>query len=130
MNKEKLKMLKEYINVGILPILIENVSDLMFEDAIILEANCDIAELNGHYEGINFVAPSWYNELEKRQEKILIINNINQIDKEEQTKFIEILKYRKVSTFDLDKNCIIIVTANNLKENPINQEVYSLMVHI
>lgn len=130
MNKEKLKMLKEYINIGILPILIENVSDLMFEDAIILEANCDITELNGHYEGINFVAPSWYNELEKRQEKILIINNINQIDKEEQTKFIEILKYRKVSTFDLDKNCIIIVTANNLKENPINQEVYSLMVHI
>ena len=61
---------------------------------------------------------------------MLVINNINEIDVNEQTKFIEILKYKKISTFDLPKDCIIIVTAKNLKERPINEEVYSLLAHI
>ena len=38
---------------------------------------------------------------------------------EEQNKFIEILKYHKISTFDLPNNCLIIVTTSNL-ENKIS----------
>lgn len=102
----------------------------VFDNATILNANCDISDLNGHYENINFVAPSWYNKLKQNQTKMLVINNINEIDVNEQTKFIEILKYKKISTFDLPKDCIIIVTAKNLKERPINEEVYSLLAHI
>lgn len=130
MNKDRLKMLSEYIKSGISPILFENIPTSILENAIVLEANCNKSELNGHYEGINFVAPTWYNELKKSLTKILVINNINDINKEEQTKFIELLKYKKISTFDLPKNCIIVVTSNNLKEKPINEEVYSLMAHI
>ncbi len=130
MNKERLEMLNEYIKSGITPILIENMPVSVFDNATILDANCDISDLNGHYENINFVAPSWYNKLKQNQTKMLVINNINEIDVNEQTKFIEILKYKKISTFDLPKDCIIIVTAKNLKERPINEEVYSLLAHI
>lgn len=130
MNKERLEMLNEYIKSGITPILIENMPASVFDNATILNVNCDISDLNGHYENINFVAPSWYNKLKQNQTKMLVINNINEIDVNEQTKFIEILKYKKISTFDLPKDCIIIVTAKNLKERPINEEVYSLLAHI
>lgn len=130
MNKERLEMLNEYIKSGITPILIENMPASVFDNATILNANCDISDLNGHYENINFVAPSWYNKLKQNQTKMLVIKNINEIDVNEQTKFIEILKYKKISTFDLPKDCIIIVTAKNLKERPINEEVYSLLAHI
>ena len=130
MNKERLEMLNEYIKSGITPILIENMPASVFDNATILNANFDISDLNGHYENINFVAPSWYNKLKQNQTKMLVINNINEIDVNEQTKFIEILKYKKISTFDLPKDCIIIVTAKNLKERPINEEVYSLLAHI
>ena len=130
MNKERLEMLNEYIKSGITPILIENMPASVFDNATILNANCDISDLNGHYENINFVAPSWYNKLKQNQTKMLVINNINEIDVNEQTKFIEILKYKKISRFDLPKDCIIIVTAKNLKERPINEEVYSLLAHI
>lgn len=130
MNKERLEMLNEYIKSGITPILIENMPASVFDNATILDANCDISDLNGHYENINFVAPSWYNKLKQNQTKMLVINNINEIDVNEQTKFIEILKYKKISTFDLPKDCIIIVTAKNLKERPINEEIYSLLAHI
>lgn len=130
MNKERLEMLNEYIKSGITPILIENMPASVFDNATILNANCDISDLNGHYENINFVAPSWYNKLKQNQTKMFVINNINEIDVNEQTKFIEILKYKKISTFDLPKDCIIIVTAKNLKERPINEEVYSLLAHI
>lgn len=133
MNKERALILETYIKSNISPILLENIPAKCFEDAIILDSNCDISLLNGHYEDIDFVAPNWYNKLlenSKKGNSILIIDNINSIPKDEQTKFIEILKYKKISTFDLPKNCFIIVTANNLKENPINKEVYSLLVQI
>lgn len=130
MNKERLDMFNEYIKSGISPILLENIESSIFDSAVILSFNCDNSELNGHYENIDFCPPIWYSELLKKQTPILVIDNINKLKKEEQTKFIEILKYKKISTFNLPKNCIIIVTASNLKERPINEEVFSLLVHI
>ena len=131
MNSEKKLMLEKYIKSGISPILLENIPTSIFEEAVVLEANCDLSLLNGHYEGLDFVAPSWYNKLINQKENpILIISEINKISQKEQTKFIEILKYKKISTFDLPKKCLIIVTCSNLKEQPIDEEVYSLTAHI
>lgn len=130
---EQLKMLDSYIKSGISPILLENIPTKVFEGAVILESDCNNSLLNGHYEGVEFKAPEWYEKLiqiSKENHAVLLIDNINKISKEEQTKFIEIFKYKKVSTFDLPKNCTIIVTCSNLKERPINEEVYSLMAHI
>lgn len=130
MQKDKLKILSEYIKSGISPILVENISLLEFEDTVIIEGDCGKELLNGHYEEINFVAPNWYNELIKKNTPILVINEINKVSTEEQIKFGEILKYKKVSTFKLPENCITIVTYSNLKENPINESIYSLLAQI
>ena len=127
MSEEKRKLLQEYLKIGS-PVLLENINQKIFEKDVIIESDCDISLLNGHYEGTEFLPPKWYTKL--KENSILVINNINKIPSEEQTKFIEILKYKKISTFDLPKNCIIIVTATNLKENKINEEIYSLLAHI
>ena len=133
MNKDKLKMLEEYINLGMSPILLEKVDTTNIKNAVVLSADCDTSLLNGHYEGREFMPPQWYTDLmekNKQNRALLLIPNINDILQEEQTKFLELFKYKKISTFELPKNTIIIATTNNLKDNPIIEEIYSLMIHI
>lgn len=130
MNSDRIKMLEGILKSGISPILLEDFPVSVFQDAVILESNCDVSELNGHYEETEFCPPEWYKELTSKDNAVLVINNINKIPTDEQIKFVEIFKYNKISTFELPKNCIVIAIASNLKENPINEQVYSLMAHI
>lgn len=130
MNSDRIKMLEGILKSGISPILLEDFPVSVFQDAVILESNCDVSELNGHYEDVEFCPPEWYKKLTSKDNAVLVINNINKIPTDEQIKFVEIFKYNKISTFELPKNCIVIATASNLKENPINEQVYSLMAHI
>ena len=123
-------ILDSYLKSGLTNILIEDMPKEIFEDEIIIESSCGIEDLNGHYEGTTFMPPVWYQNLIKNNKKILVINDINKIPLQEQPKFNEILKYKKVSTFDLPKDCIVITLVNNLKENKICEEVYSLLAHI
>lgn len=132
-NDEKIVMLENYIKAGISPILLEEISIEIFNNAVILEAECDASLLNGHYEGINFVAPEWYNNILEKSNNtnsLLVINGLNKISEEEQLKFLELFKYKKVSTFELPKNCVIVVTCSNLEDAPIAEEIYSLLAHI
>ena len=62
--------------------------------------------------------------------KILVIDNIDSISKEEQLKFSELLEHRKISTFNLPDNCVIIVTAKNINKDTINEEIFSLVARI
>jgi len=133
MNKERLDLLENYIKSGISPILIQNISSDSFKNSVIIKSNIDSSELNGHYENIEFCPPLWYKELldkSRTNTTVLVIENINEISLEEQTKFIEILKYKKISTFELPRNCLIIATCSDLTNNKINEEVYSLLAQI
>ncbi len=133
MKKLDLESLKKLLMLNEYPILVEDIPNELFENSVILNNDCDISLLNGHYEGVNFVAPDWYNILTEKCKDgltLLIINGINNIDREEQLKFVEILKYRKISTFDLPKNCSIIVTAYDLENKPIAEEIYSLVASV
>lgn len=133
MKKIDIVALKNFLLVNDCPILIEDIPNEIFEDSVILCNDCDISELNGHYEGINFVPPTWYKiltEKSKNQHSILIINQINEIPINEQLKFIEILKYRKISTFELPTNCSVIATCSDLQNKPISEEIYNLVAHI
>ena len=133
MKKLDIDTLKNFLLVNDCPILIEDIPNEIFEDSVILCNDCDVSELNGHYEGIDFVPPTWYKiltEKSKNQHSILIINQINSIPLNEQLKFTEILKYRKISTFDLPTNCSVIVTCSDLQNKPISEEIYSLVAHI
>lgn len=134
MNKEQVDLLGEYIKAGTSAILIEEIPEnAIKKGAVVLEADCSKAELMGHYENLEFIAPKWYKKLmdsSKEHTPVLIIKDINKIPEEEQKKFIELFKYRKVYVHKLPENCMIIATYSNLEERPIQEELYSFMVHI
>jgi len=133
MNKDRLNLLQNYIKAGISPLLIQNIPSDSFNNFVVIKSSIDRSELNGHYENMDFCPPLWYKELvvkSKSKYVVLVIENINEIGLEEQTKFIEILKYKKVSTFNLPKNCLVVVTCSDLSINKINEEVYSLLAQI
>lgn len=130
MSDEKREMLMSYIKSNVAPILVDFIDGNSIPNSVVLPANCEITELNGHYENAEFKSPKWLNKLEESASSILVIDKIDSIPKNEQTKFIEILKYRQVSTFELPKNTVIVVTAKEINENAINEEIYSLVAHI
>ena len=134
MNKEQVDLLGEYIKAGTSAILIEETPEnAIKKGAVVLEADCSKAELMGHYENLEFIAPEWYKKLmdsSKEHTPVLIIKDINKIPEEEQRKFIELFKYRKVYVHKLPENCMIFATYSNLEERPIQEELYSFMVHI
>ena len=127
MYKEKIEILNNYLKSGIKTILLEDFDVNIFKDNVILDRN---SAMCGHYEGMEYVAPNWYYKLLENEEKIIVINDINKLSLDEQTRYIEIIKYKKVSTFDLPEDTIIILLANNLEKNKLNEEIYSLVAHI
>ena len=133
MNKGRLNLLENYIKYGVSPLLVQNIPSNYFNNSVVIKSNVERSELNGHYEYAHFCPPLWYKELLNKSKitaSVLVIENINEIPLEEQTKFIEILKYKKVSTSKLPENCFIIVTCSDLTTNKINEEVYSLLAQI
>ena len=128
-NKKELFL--SYIKANIAPVLVDFISSQDLKDAIILPADINVKELNGHYVGIDFVPPKWFSKiLNISNDRILVIDKIDIISKEEQIKFIELLKYRKISTFELPQNVIVIVTANDINKNTINEGIFSLVAQI
>lgn len=127
--KDKKEMLLAYIKTNVAPVLVPFMLASDFSDAIVLPANTMLTELNGHYENIEFVPPKWYNDLlNTKDNKYLIIDKIDTISKEKQKKFIEILKYRKISTFRLPSDCRIIITVNEVDK--VDKEILSLVAMI
>lgn len=134
MNKEQIDLLGEYIKVGKSVVLIECIPESVIEKgAVVINSDCSNDELNGKFENLEYKKPQWYNNLIESSKKhipVLIIKDINKIPEKEQRKFIELFKYRKAYVNKLPDNCRIFATYSKLEENPIDEEVYSFMVHI
>ena len=131
MMENKRELLLSYIKSNVAPILVDFLSGNDIKNAVILPANIDSKELNGHYDGVDFLPPKWMSEiLGTNASKILIIDKIDSVSKEEQLKFCELLEHRKISTLSLPENCVILVTANEVNKNKISEEIYSLVVQI
>lgn len=128
--KDKKEIIMTYIKENVAPILVDFIFGEDILNSVVLSSNCDLEDLNGHYEETEYVAPKWYYELQLKETPILVIDRIDNIKKEEQVKFIEILKYRKISTFELPKETRIILTANNVNKDTINEEIYSLVADL
>lgn len=129
--ENKKELLMSYIKANVAPILVNFISGKDIPGAIVISAAVDAKELNGHYDGADYMPPKWYNELvTNNNSKVLVIDLIDSINKEEQLKFIELLEYRKVSTFELPKDCVIIVTAKEVNKDKISEEIYSLVAQI
>lgn len=102
--ENKKEILLSYIKANVAPILVDFISGKDLNGAVVVPANVDIKELNGHYDGADFMPPKWLNEiLSTNASKILVIDKIDSISKEEQLKFCELLEHRKISTFELPK---------------------------
>lgn len=131
MMENKQELLLSYIKSNVAPILVDFLSENDIKNAVILPANIDSKELNGHYDGVDFLPPKWMSEiLGTNASKILIIDKIDSVSKEEQLKFCELLEHRKISTFSLPENCVILVTANEVNKDKISEEIYSLVAQI
>ena len=131
MNKEQRELLYNYIESNVGPILVDFIDGNVIPNSVILPANIDMSELNGYYENVEYISPKWLTELNRLNGlPILVIDKIDSIQRSEQVKFIEILKYKKVSTFELPENTVVILTAKEINKNTINEEVYSLVAHI
>ena len=127
----KKEILLSYIKANVAPILVDFISGKDLNGVVVVPANVDVKELNGHYDGVDFIPPKWLNEiLSTNTNRILVIDKIDSISKEEQLKFCELLEYRKISTFELPKNCVIIVTANEINKDKISEEIFSLVARI
>ncbi len=128
---DKKEMLLSYIKSNVAPILVDFISGQDLNEAVVLPANIDVKELNGHYDGVDYMPPKWLNKiLSTNANRILVIDKIDTISKEEQLKFYELLKYRKISTFNLPENCVIIVNASEINKDKINEEIFSLVARI
>ena len=127
MSNSRIKIMKEYLKANIKHFLVQDFEELEIKDYVKLNAECDRSLLNGTYVETEFVAPSWYNELSSMKKPILVIEDLDTIDEIEQRKFLEILEYNKISTFELPINCVIIVTCSSLN---ITKEVFSLLVRV
>ena len=134
MNKEQVDLLGEYIKAGKSAVLIEELPESVIEKgAIVINSDCSSSELMGYFDNLEYIVPEWYNKLmesSKIHTPVLIIKDINKVSEEEQRKFIELLKYKKVYVHKIPENCMIFVTYSDLKENSIEEEVYSFMAHI
>ena len=129
--QEKKEMLLTYLKSNVAPVLVDFLPINDFDFAVTIPANIDIKELNGHYEESEFVSPKWFNDITNTNEiKLLVIDKIDTISKEEQLKFCELLEYRKISTFELPKNCVILVTTNEINKDKISEEILSLVARI
>lgn len=134
MNKEQVDLLGEYIKANKTPILIREIPEsIIKKGAVVINSDCSSLELMGHYDNLEYVAPEWYDKLmesSKNHTPVLIIKDINKVSEEEQRKFIELLKYKKVYIHKIPENCMIFVTYSDSEVNPIEEEVYSFMAHI
>lgn len=125
------ELLKSFIKSNVAPILINFLNGKDIPNSILLPSNVNISELNGHYENDEFLPPNWLIQITNSSKQgILVIDKIDEISKKEQLKFVELLKYRQISTFKLPESTIIIVTAKKINKNTINEEIYSLVAHI
>ena len=105
-------LINSYIINRDFPVLLKDeLYDKLKEHGATIDATCSLDLLNGYYDekGI-YKAPKWLDTVNEKH--VLIIRGIDKIPVEEQIKFMEILKYKKVNEFSLG-DCSIILTYGN-----------------
>ena len=124
--KKDIELFKKYIDNQMGPLLInDNMYDIVSSLGETLDAACSLDDINYHYDGNNDIKPpQWYDRAKAKG--LLIIRNIDSIPVKEQNKFVEIIKYKKINEFKLNK-CFVILTYTN-KE--LSSEILSLAIKV
>lgn len=107
------------------PVLAVGIPLAMFGDSTIIESTIPSKSLGIVNTAKGLKAPSWFYGIVKgNQSHQIIINNIDSIDKENQEKFYELLKYKAISNVELPADCKIIVLATDL--NKVSETILRL----
>lgn len=67
--EDKRATLMTYIRESVAPILVDFISGKDVKGAVVIPAHMDRKELNGHYEGIDFMPPQWFSEITETNER-------------------------------------------------------------
>ncbi len=110
------------------PVILQNGNLDDFKNAIILNASIPSKNLGIVNTKNGLKAPKWFVDVKKEENPIIVINNLDEIDKYNQEKFYELLKYKTISNIELPLNTKIIVLAKNLEN--ISQNILSLCMVI
>lgn len=98
------------------PVLAEKIPADIFENAVVISGEISSKQLGIVQVEKGLKAPKWFAQLNKTSgERLLVIDNIDAIKKEEQEKFYELLKYKQISGVDLPQGTSIIVLAQDIK---------------
>ncbi len=125
---EKQSNIKELLKDNYMPMIFEKIDSNIFENSYSIPSQISKDDLVGHYEGLSYVAPNWYQELINKKYNFLIIEGLDEISEKEQEKFIELIEYRKISTFILPKNVRIILLCKNIEKISEKIKFYSAVI--
>lgn len=98
------------------PVLVEKVPAELFDNAVVITGDINSKQLGIVQVEKGLKAPKWFTQLNRMEgDKLLVIANVDDVKKEEQEKFYEVLKYKQISGVDLPQGTSIIVLAKDIK---------------
>ena len=105
-----------------------------FEDAIVIPASIPSSNLGiGINDHGQYLYPNWYRKLldmNGKENIYLIIENIDEISTDEQSKFFGMLKYKQINGGAFPANTQIILTTKDIDRSKINNNILSLSLII
>ena len=125
----KLKLNKILSNNKSWPIILEGLDATLIKDAVIIKADINSQDLGIKIDGNGYVYPNFINELENSENKILIIDKLDEISKEEQEKFYGLIKYKGINGYKFPKETQIIITTKINGLNKISQNILNLTLN-
>lgn len=128
-NNLKLKLNKILSNNKSWSIIIEGLDAKLIKDAVIIKADINSQDLGIRIDSNGYIYPKFISELENNKTKILIIDELDEISKEEQEKFYGLIKYKGINGYKFPKETQIIITTKTNGLNKISQDILNLTLN-
>lgn len=125
----KLKLKEILSNNKSWSIIIEGLDAKLIKDAVIINANINSQDLGIKIDSNGYIYPKFISELENSKTKILIIDELDEISKEEQEKFYGLIKYKGINGYKFPKETQIIITTKTNGLNKISQDILNLTLN-
>lgn len=132
MKNEKLEIIHDLVLSNVSPIVVKDTTELL---AFTQMHKCATTVINAKHSDVELELlgnkePSWLTDAnEDKGEKfnLLIIDNFFEIKHDEQMRFFELLKHRKVYTWKLNDTIVIILKGKKSEKSKVNQTLLSLL---
>lgn len=97
-----------------------------FEEYVVISSNISSKNMGIVRTEKGLKVPKWFYEIKTNPN--LLICDLDKIDKYEQQKFVELLKYREISNMPIANNCSIVLLANDQDKLNENIKSYCLLI--